>query len=506
MKVSHLFLLLLFVLLPAVGAAQTAPLRPVTSRSECVEGMTCQLAAETADGERHPLGGADGFVLHVTGGSENTTTYRLTDIASGQVLCYTTKPTGNTEKVALQMCPLAEVTGAMESDFRLLFEEGGMHIVTASPIQFTSSKSYRYHLLYEAYYDRFSLFKSESRGVPVRLYRPAQAATLTVDEHGCATLGGDWTAEALAGMDWARIVTVDFSAATLPVDWTAPEHHVALTYVRDGQQSSLPDGWRNVAVLDAEAGVEPMALAAASLHWQDGDTLWLKYPIRIPAGETVSYSRTVTDDGGYHSFYLPFEVETVQIEGGSEDGEAWNVWLPELCDERGVHCRCATEADNLPALKPFLLRSDDGAAGVVSIVFSGGAQTLAASWEAGETAMSTDWELSGTLTGEHTKAGDGCYALGADGRSFVQALDGSHIRPFRMLLRARSVAAPPYRLPLTEEIATSLLSPWDAGAIGTAPWCESDGTVVQMNGCRTSRKGLLPRGIYLYRGRKILVP
>ncbi len=529
---THLLRLLslcLLALVPTVLAGQHY--RPLTAWSDFRVGESYLLGAFTAGLNVHVLGAAEGaeaadgvrpavtaeagadstflmeappaarLVAEVVSGSGTKTRYRLRDAACGHVLCYTTKPTGSSTRIPLLVLPEEEVEAPLSCEFFLNLDNPLRVVSTADLVRYSANSNRRYYVRYEAYNGTWGLYYNDLRTTAVQLFRPVTPPGVALGpEPHTATFSGDWTAEALAGLDWSGIATADFTAATLPASWEAPTARVALTYVAEHQVRSLPPGWRNVAVVPAaQEGTTPTAVAADGLHWEDGDTLVLTYPVAVPAGQTVSYERAVSADGGHHSFYLPFDASGISVDGTPLATSAWQLWQPEACDEAGVHCRRLSGTVNLPAYAPFLMRPAHHTGDVVRLRFESGAQTIAPAPKEAITRLSRSWTLTGTLVGFRPTVSTSCYALDATGQAFVKAEAGSHIRPFRMLIRPLDAAAVPLRLPLMESAPTGLPE-----TFGASP--QKEDVPYRLDGRPAPRKEMWPKGIYVGRGRKFLIP
>ena len=109
------------------------------------------------------------------------------------------------------------------------------------------------------YQSQFKLYRADSYGDSLFIYKELQPPTVVQAENGDWTFRGDWPAASLYGLDYAQVKRVDFTEISLPqgrgvmvAGGTFPAECV-WTYVRKGEAGRLPEGWPNVVEIERKS-------------------------------------------------------------------------------------------------------------------------------------------------------------------------------------------------------------------------------------------------------------
>lgn len=476
--------------------AQTALSKTVTSRV-AVEATAAPDGTFDADAAQ-----AARFVPEFVSGSGPEGRFRLRDEATGGWLCYDTKGSSSGSTLALYTLSEADITGSLSADFVCDFSNPQQLIATAERVQFSASGKRVYYLYADRVGAYFRLYANPGIAVATTFYYEVLPPVCERDEAtGVTTLRGEWTADELAARDWSGRSVLDLTEADLAGGWEA-ESRCALTYVRAGQADSLPQGWTNVVVL-SEAGAAAPGEAVGPIRWIDGDTVWVKYAFRVGAACPLRYERTVTADGGYHSLFLPFAVTRFTAQGREPVG--WDVCTPDGWTDEGLVLVPAPDGRPATAYRPYFLRGT-GDSSPVTLVFEGGAQTVAASAGALPQAGPDGTVMGGTLAGWRPTEGLTGYGLNDDGTALVRLQGESHLRPFRACLY-RSGAGGPWQQPILYNKVETKIPKLTAGeAEGSFGVYTIDG---RRAGVYQGRPGAFtgwPRGLYIVGRRKLFAP
>lgn len=281
------------------------------------------------------------------------------------------------------------------------------------------------------YQSQFKLYRADSYGDSLFIYKELQPPTVVRAENGDWTFRGDWSAASLYGLDYAQAKRVDFTEISLPqgrgvmgAGGTFPAECV-WTYVRKGEAGRLPEGWPNVVEIERKSA-EVQGVAVTRIWGGDDCTLGPKYTFEVPAGKGIAWCRDMPTDGGWSTVGLPFAVERVAWdapEGEAVDVErlAFHGFAPEGAVFRAVEAGEAWEAGTAYLWRPLSPRASRVCFYADETVVRADAQGL--SRTEGFHAASGRLEVAGGQ--------GGVYLLSAEGNRFVRAASGSWVAPGR---------------------------------------------------------------------------
>lgn len=312
-------------------------------------------------------------------------------------------------------------------------DESKTFVKTREKIKYQAGKSVEFAMLSDKKNGVFRLYRTESYGDSLFLYKKVETPELETTGAGDWTFYGDWTADSLYSFPFADAKRIDFTGITLPSKPTEtgnisfPAEYV-WTYVGYGEAEKLPDGWPNVIeVTDKGANVEGEAVT--QIVGNDSCVLGAKYSFSVPADMEISWTRTVPDDGGWLSGAFPFDVR--QATWGSSGGEQADVECMTYVRtiEQGVVFTEAEPDEAMTALQPFLWRPAESEGDIVCFSSSDvTVQTSSDSTETGAGFYGTCCRIG------FAQAQDALYVLSDDGLSFVRPDAGSSLNACRAYL------------------------------------------------------------------------
>ena len=400
--------------------------------------------------------------LHVTDGGtaifnlvrENTSTYRLKDVALDAWLAY------STEKVSSfsSSIPLYTLTDdefeASETEeslvhaFKIREGEKGAFFTQAIRISGGSGGTKQFALLVDDHLPHdFKLYREEvGYGDSLYIYKEVEPPALERVAGTDWTFQGDWTGDSLYALDYTAARRIDFTEISLPQargladGGQLPEDDV-WTYVRQGEAGRLPEGWPNVVEVgrkDAGARGE----AVTPIRGGDSCVWGAKYTFEVPEGTGISWYRTVGADGGWYTAGLPFAVQAVTRDVAGGEPLAVRRMAFEGFTEAGAVFRRMEEDEPWEAGVPVLWCPETPCGGTVC--FQAGEATVMAADTVLADAPDGFYAVSvRTETGAERQDG---FQLDASGTRFVRLAPGSWVEAGRAVLKCSQESGASVRL------------------------------------------------------------
>ena len=446
------------------------------------------------------------FVVEVVQTAAGNSYYKFRDTATGGCLAYDTKGSSSNSSAPLYTVSDDQITSSLRVGFAVNYGSEKDYVTTYEKIKYSETTSKNYRLYATTLGDAFKLYHKSGLGTPLRFYAEVVPPTMQRDEQtGVCTFDGMWTAGELANVEWTSVSVADLTQIDLPEEEWVVNGQPSLVYVRSGQAECLPMGTQNVVEVAApyRAG-ESMGKVVMPIRWDDNDTVWIKYPFEVTATDAIYYERTVTDDGGFYSVYLPFRTDEIQVVDATSGAE-WEVLVFDEWTADGVIMKQQSAGAAQMAYKPMLLRGK-GSGSEVTLCFMGAEQTITVSSCKGTASEDGQTIWGGTLNGMSIEDGQVCYAPSSDGNRLVRAASGSRLRPFRGCVWRESVAECPQYISLFKESATYIYKVVNGQENTASPVYTLDGKSVGIAGGVGEIATKMRRGLYVMKGRCVWVP
>lgn len=375
------------------------------------------------------------------------------------------------------------------------------YIWTSEKIQVTSTRQVNMGIVFRNYGDKGFRLCDVTNESPLCIYRQ-------IDEPDLDSLGGDWTfngdwdAGALCNLDFSEAERIDFTKIVLPEGWNdmsagkMPSPYV-WTYVRSGEAGLLPSGWPNIVECSSEP--DGIGQAVTLMEAFDGKGFPPKYAFRTAAGKGLKWYRDFPTDGGWSTLWLPFGPQSVR--NVADDCEITSEILQyEGIVDEGVVFRLNADISSWKAGVPVLWRAVDVAEhvcfcadDVIVSVFTDGTEPV------------SDGFYTVCQTMYVTDDRSDMFFLNTDGTSFVRAMSGSWIEPYRAYLYLPDLQnKTTVRLILND--ATEALSV-QLGNKGDVPCYDLSGRLCGWTNEKAVRSAVFGgRNIYICKGKKFLNP
>ncbi len=446
------------------------------------------------------------FVVEVVKTATGSNYYRFRDTATGGCLAYDTKGSNSNSSAPLYTVSDDQVTSTLRVGFALNYGSEKDYVTTYEKIKYSETTSKNYRLYATTLGDVFKLYHKSGLGTPLRFYAKVVPPTMQRDEQiGVCTFEGMWTAEELAKVEWMSVSVADLTQIDLPEEEWEMNGQPSLVYARSGQAERLPVTTENVVEIPKNyGGGSSVGKAVTPIHWDDNDTVWIKYPFDVEQAEGISYERTVVDDGGFYSVYLPFRTDDIQVVDAAF-GVEWEVLAFDEWTADGVKMKKQGAGAMQMAYKPMLLRGK-GRGSEVTLRFVGAEQTIAVSTCKGTPSEDGLTIWGGTLNGMSIEDGQVCYAPSSDGNRLVRVAIGSQLRPFRGCVWRESVAECPQYIPLFNDTATYINKVEIEQGRVEIPRYTLDGKPVLSYGAAGKISARIRRGLYVMKGRCVWIP
>ena len=237
-------------------------------------------------------------------------------------------------------------------------------------------------------------------------------------------------------------------------------------------------------------------------------------PIDFTA-QTITYKRTITNgydpsnNGGWTTICLPFNVTRVSAEGNNIDwfhsatDEGKNFWLMAFSSD-GSDMVSFDYANYLEANKPYIITvpgdtwGNEWKLAGKELTFTGQDVNIQSEVTA---VMSGDYfKLYGT---RKSKTDTGIFKLNEAGTNFVLSQNSQTVEPFRAFF------APTGYGHGTHYVAISFISDNTTALIGTQFRQKAEtGAIHNLQGVKVGtadQKGSLPKGIYIFNGKKYII-
>ena len=313
---------------------------------------------------------------------------------------------------------------------------------------------------------------------PVSFRTMGEPAGFTYPQEGCIKLTGTWSALRMANIEWTGIHSIDCCQMIWPrnpLNFTErPTERPTFLFVNRQDISYVPENWDFVVACS-----------------QNGDNALLRggilpdrQPFAVAADFTISedqlyYERNCYADGGWETICLPFDTEVPQG------------LLAETLVEAGDNELVFTPTSTIPANTPALLYVSPDRADDTKLTFRANAGSIVSHPDFPTPFKGNYQSMSVTDDKE------GVFMLNATGDTFVRALSGSHLSPYRAYLLLKEGDTRGVRHTTTHIVTAS-------GSVHTNAVYTMDGRKVLLTenkGCRET----LPPGIYIMDGRKFIV-
>ena len=313
---------------------------------------------------------------------------------------------------------------------------------------------------------------------PISFRTMGEPAGFTYPQEGCIKLTGTWSALRLASIEWTGIHSMDLCPMIWPrnpLDFKErPTSRPTFLFVNKQAVGHVPENWTFVVACSQNGGNSLLR----------GGMLPDRQPFAVATDFTISanqlyYERQCHADGGWETICLPFATEVPQ--GASAET------LLEINGDELVFTPVSEIPENTPALLYVSPNRADG----TTLTFSATAGSITSQPEF-FTPFKGNYQ-SMSLTDDD----EGVFMLNATGDTFVRALAGSHLSPYRAYFKLTGDRTKRIRHTTTR--------------ITTSPTPTTIEPTYAINGRRVSlseNKGCqrpLPPGIYITGGRKIIV-
>ncbi len=318
-------------------------------------------------------------------------------------------------------------------------------------------------------------------------------------------LAGGWSASKLAKLDWTLCNIIDATRISWPTAFTnfenRPSESNALLYVSADAAAIIPSACAPtvVAAPTEEEGEVGRGYLLAPFTLTDKSPLAIEAEIDINAGD-IGYSRAAYSDGNWETLFLPFEADV------PADFQA--CVAKEVTDAAITFCQAST----IPANTPAIIRYVGARTQSATFEVSSSATTLlpySKATEADESSSSINFV--GTLT-DITIDGstsETFFFLDTSGKSFVRALEGSHLAPFRAYVSsATATTTPRYQIQLEESLSAGIaendiIAPENGKSALPESVFDLSGRRVRATSPAEMRQ--LKPGIYISNGKKVQI-
>lgn len=258
-----------------------------------------------------------------------------------------------------------------------------------------------------------------AHAMPIGISVAGESAASDISSDGCMTLSGAWSAERLAELDWAGVSVLDLSKMSLPLQLAAFKYRDpsvnTIIYVAKESVATIPQHW----YFTVSCGDETNFQLIRAAHIVDRADLTLLYPFYAESG-TLTYSRQMSDDGGWETLCLPFDCTMPdEVSAGAclsvENGQ--------------LQCEAIKKVE---AGNAVLVRKNADAKSSKAIVW-----TNASGWVTD--VINVENCLQGTYTQvQYDQSEESKYLLDNAGMNFVRVRSGSTLPPFRAELHTTS--------------------------------------------------------------------
>lgn len=355
--------------------------------------------------------------------------YGFQDVDNGGWLAYKKK------KVSSSMAHLftlkeEELSDGFYRTFKFDFSSPTTWVWTTEKIEITSRLKRCMGIAFQDFGIMAFKLYDVSNEPPMILYKlmePPIVDTLAADW----TFRGDWHVDELAKIDFSAAGRIDFSGAHLYGNSSVIFNEEYLpcsyvwSYVSRGMSDKLPKEWPNLIEVTNAADGRKRGTALTCVCGEDGRSMPPKYPFEVPFGLEIRWMREFPSDGGWSTFCLPFVPEGAVYDGTEEpvayEFAFFKEWMSDgIVFQLGDRCE-------LELGEAVLIRVKD----------SGGVVRFAASNCLVDTMSETVPVNAGLYSVFEKKMVDDnglIFMLSDDGHTFVKALQGSWIDPYRAYL------------------------------------------------------------------------